>query len=124
MLHISAGSIAIDGLDISKISRDKIRSRLITISQDQFFLPGTWRQNIDPYDTATTEDIIAVLSKVGLLEVIVHTEQDGGEGLDGNFEEDRLSQGQRQLFFLARAILRGRNQGKVVLMDEATSRSV
>jgi ATP-binding cassette, subfamily C (CFTR/MRP), member 1 len=124
MLHVCSGSITIDGIDISKIPREDVRFSLITITQDQFFLPGTWRQNIDPHGTATTEQITEVLTKVGLLEVVGRDDQNSGIGLDGDFEEDKLSRGQRQLFFLAEAVLRGKGHGRVVLMDEATSRSV
>lgn len=57
-----------------------------------------------------------MLRTVGLLDAI---EKRGG--LDVPFEEDALSHGQKQLFFLARAILRKHN-GRIVLLDEATSR--
>ncbi|KAH6659682.1 P-loop containing nucleoside triphosphate hydrolase protein [Truncatella angustata] len=115
MLNMSAGSILIDGLDITALPREEVRSRLNIISQDQFFLPGTIRQNIDPHDTFSTEEILAVLLKLDLLGSV---ESNGG--LDADMDEDMLSQGQRQLFFLGKAILR-RNRGCVVLLDEATS---
>ncbi|KAK8118640.1 uncharacterized protein PG998_003266 [Apiospora kogelbergensis] len=115
MLDISAGSIKVDGLDLATLSREAVRSRLIMITQDQFFLPGTMRQNIDPYESSTVAEIVAVLEKVGLWDAI----QEKG-GLDAAFQEETLSHGQGQLFFLARAILR-KDCGKLVLLDEATS---
>ncbi|KAK8042694.1 hypothetical protein PG994_013177 [Apiospora phragmitis] len=115
MLDISAGTITIDGLDLTTLSREEVRSRLITITQDQFFLPGTVRQNIDPYESSTVAAITAVFSKVGLWDAI----QEKG-GLDAAFEEEMLSHGQRQLFFFGRAILR-KDCGRLVLLDEATS---
>ncbi|KAK9776692.1 putative P-loop containing nucleoside triphosphate hydrolase protein [Seiridium cardinale] len=118
MLDLSSGSITIDDLDISMLSRDLVRSQLTAITQDQFFLPGTVRQNIDPYEASSVEDIIDALSKV---EIWASIEQKGG--LDVDMGEGMLSHGQRQLFFLARAILR-KNSGRVVLLDEATSRQV
>ncbi|KAK7956876.1 uncharacterized protein PG986_006098 [Apiospora aurea] len=117
MLDIAAGSITVDGLDLATLPREEVRSRLITITQDHFFLPGTVRQNIDPYESSTVAEIIVVLSKVGLWDAI---QQKGG--LDADFDEEMLSHGQRQLFFLARAILR-KDCGRLVLLDEATSRS-
>ncbi|KAK8079856.1 hypothetical protein PG997_007674 [Apiospora hydei] len=116
MLDISAGSITVDGLDLTTLPREEVRSRLITITQDHFFLPGTVRRNIDPYESSTVAEIIVVLSKVGLWDAI----QEKG-GLDADFDEEMLSHGQRQLFFLARAILR-KDCGRLVLLDEATSR--
>ncbi|KAK7997070.1 hypothetical protein PG989_005110 [Apiospora arundinis] len=101
MLDISAGSITVDGLDLATLSREEVRSRLITITQDQFFLPGTVRQNIDPYELSTEAKMIAVFLKVGLWDTI-----EGKGGLDADFREEMLSHGQQQLFFLARAILR------------------
>lgn len=116
MLPRSSGSIIIDGVDLSTVPREVVRERLIAVSQDLFFLPGSVRQNIDPYDTATPEDIEVIMRRIGLWDTIV----DKG-GLAAKFNEDMLSHGQRQLFSLARAILR-KKAGSVVLFDEATSR--
>lgn len=100
------------------IPRETIRSRLITVTQDQFVLPGTVRQNIDPSASYAEHAIIEALCAVHLWTVI-----DARGGLDAAFEEDMLSHGQKQLFFLARAVLR-KDVGKVVLLDEASSRYV
>ena len=62
------------------------------------------------------DTIAAALSAVGLWRAI---EERGG--LDARFGEDAFSHGQRQLFFVARAVLR-RDVGRLVLLDEAMSR--
>jgi ATP-binding cassette, subfamily C (CFTR/MRP), member 1 len=116
LLDLSTGSITIDGIDISTLPREELRSRLIVISQESFALPGTVRQNVDPYAASTPEMIEHALRRVGLWDAI----QEKG-GLEKAFGEDMLSHGQRQLFSLARAILR-KDIGKVVLLDEVTSR--
>lgn len=108
----------IDGVDVTTVPRDELRSRLTTVAQDQFFLPGTIRENVDPHGSSTAAEIEAALAKVLLWDAV----QDKG-GLDARLEEDALSQGQRQLFFLARAILR-REHGRIVLLDEISSRLV
>jgi ABC-type transport system involved in cytochrome bd biosynthesis fused ATPase/permease subunit len=71
---------------------------------------------VDPWGCSTDEEITIALAKVGLGDGI----RDRG-GLNAVYEEEMLSHGQKQLFFLARAILR-KGAGRVVLMDEATSR--
>ncbi|GKU18087.1 unnamed protein product [Fusarium langsethiae] len=115
LLDSSSGSITIDGISLSSLPRDTVRSRLITLTQDQFVLPGTVRHNADPRGVLSDANIDAALRLVGLSDAV---EQHGG--LDAPFDEDALSHGQKQLFFLARAVLRKRD-GKVVLLDEVTS---
>jgi ATP-binding cassette subfamily C (CFTR/MRP) protein 1 len=115
MLDISSGSIQVDDIDLRSIPREHVRSKIIVITQDIFFLPGTVRRNIDPYEVSDDQVIHEVLRKVGLGEVI---EARGGLGKE--FEEEMLSQGQKQLFALGRAILR-KGVGKLVVLDEATS---
>ncbi|TIC95348.1 ABC transporter C family member 8 [Colletotrichum higginsianum] len=118
LLPLSSGTISIDGRPIDSLPLLPLRSALIAITQDQFILPGTVRQNLDPLGTASAAGDAAVesaLARLGLWDTI----RDNG-GLDADFAEEALSHGQRQLFFLARAILR-RHVGRVVLLDEATS---
>ncbi|KAL7950242.1 P-loop containing nucleoside triphosphate hydrolase protein [Trichoderma barbatum] len=115
LLNPSSGTLTIDSILLSTIPRETIRSRIITVSQDQFVLPGSIRHNIDPSTSYTEEAIVEALRAVDLWGVV-----DSRGGLDATFEEDMLSHGQKQLFFLARAVLR-KDCGKVVLLDEASS---
>lgn len=113
MLEIDSGSITIDDVDISKIPRQEVRSRLNTISQETFFLHASVRENIDPLETASDERIIEVLRAVSMWDYF-----ESRDGLDGDVEEEKLSHGQRQLFCLARAIIK---PGQILIIDEATS---
>lgn len=125
LLPSTRGAVVVDGVDLATLPRDTVRSRLIAVSQDLFFLPGTTRQNLYPYGNsnggADDDDarLEAVLRRVGLWDAV----SEAG-GLGAEFDEARLSHGQRQLFSLARALLRrksGDGGGGVVLLDEATS---
>jgi len=116
MLEIQSGSITIDQVNISEIPRQTIRERLIVIPQDPMFLKGTIRLNLDPMDTLQGNDSAAqtALEKVKLWSIVSNA-----GGLDTVMEaEELLSHGQRQLFCLARAMLRS---SKILIIDEATA---
>lgn len=113
MLEIESGSITIDGIDISTIPRQAVRGRMNTVPQDPFFLHGDVRLNVDPLESAEDERIVEVLRTLNLWDVF-----EENEGLDGQVSEETLSHGQRQLFCLARAMVK---PGRIVVMDEATS---
>lgn len=119
LLTPESGNITIDGLDLSTIRRETLRSRLVCIAEEPFLFPESVRENL-ALDSTTVEDqdMVKVLQETGLWESINAT-----GGLDAKMDDVHLSQGSKQLFNIARALLR-KDQGKVLLMDEATSRSV
>lgn len=113
MLELNSGTIFIDGLDLSTIPRHYVRRNLNAIPQDPYFVAGSIRLNLDPFSTNTDALILTALRKVKLLNTII-----ANGGLDGELDPETMSHGQRQLFCLARAILR---KSKIVVLDEATS---
>jgi ABC-type multidrug transport system fused ATPase/permease subunit len=104
-----AESITIDGIPLHRVDRSILRQRIIALSQDAVFLPdGTSiRRNLDPFEGSTDEECRKVLETVGLW----HFAEEQG-GLSVGMSADSLSQGQKQLFSLARAILRRRNRSR------------
>uniref|UniRef100_A0A0D2Y3K9 Multidrug resistance-associated protein 1 n=1 Tax=Fusarium oxysporum (strain Fo5176) TaxID=660025 RepID=A0A0D2Y3K9_FUSOF len=112
-------TLSIDGVPLSSISPQTIRERLITVPQDPVFLPigSTFMENLDPLGSATIEQCREVLQAMDLWNMV---EAQGG--LDGVLSESSLSQGQRQVFNIARAVLKRKTTGSsVLLLDEFTS---
>ena len=126
----SEGHITIDNINISTISRELLRERIITVSDEVFFFPeSTLRENIDPTGLCSDDALLqSALTKVMLWDAVSKgTTDDATNPLDAVFSPDDLSHGQKQLFALARAIVRHEAQGSgvasLVILDEATSRT-
>ncbi|KAF2495596.1 putative multidrug resistance protein [Lophium mytilinum] len=113
MIELTAGKITIDDLDICTMPRHRVRSQLNVMGPDPYFLDGTVRLNLDPHSNATDDAMATALRKVQLWDKLTPK-----GGSDAEYGDDMFSHGQKQLFCLARAMLR---PGKLVIMDEVTS---
>lgn len=126
----TAQNIRIDGTPLHKTDRHVLRQRLIAVPQESVFLPdgSAFQDNLDPLGTSSDLECRSVLETVGLWGFV----GDRG-GLSAGMTAETLSQGQKQLFSLGRAILRRRarsregamgargEDGGVLLLDEVSS---
>lgn len=120
LIEVTEGTIAIDGVDISKLPKSLVRNRLICLPQDPLLLPGTVRFNLDPEQHFAASDApLSEALRLVNMQVLV----DARGGLDTELQSSSLSNGERQLLALARAILRKRHAGGrcILVLDEATS---
>lgn len=120
--ELVSGQILIDGQDISLMTRSSIRQRISCLSQEPFIFPGTVRENADPLGKVSSTQIVDALQSVGVWNILAasHSGTDE-EVLDSRLDESILSQGQKQLFCLGRALLK---RSKILILDEPTSRYV
>ncbi len=115
--EINKGQILVDGHDIREMHRDDLRSLFGMVLQETWLYKGTVAENIAyGNEFATREQIIAAAKKAHAHEFIESMEH----GYDTVLNDDasNISQGQKQLLTIARAILA---DPKIIILDEATS---
>ncbi|EJD03804.1 P-loop containing nucleoside triphosphate hydrolase protein [Fomitiporia mediterranea MF3/22] len=114
-----SGRIMLDGIDITSIGLEDLRTKITTVSQDVALFTGSIRSNLDPFGEHSDLECMDALERC-------HIRKHDGDLCERDIAfldtmigpTGSLSAGERQLIALARAILR---RSQVIIMDEATS---
>lgn len=114
---VNGGRICVDGYDIKDFNRSRLREMFGMVLQDTWLFSGTIMENIR-YGRldATDEEVIAAAKAAHIHNFIM--QQPGGYQMVLDEETSNISQGQKQLLTIARAILA---DNKILILDEATS---
>lgn len=115
--ELDSGAITIDGVDITHISRDRLRSRIGMVLQDTWLFGGTIRENIAYGKTGASEEEILEAARAAYVDRFVHSLP---QGYDTVIDEEGsgVSAGEKQLITIARAFLA---KPAILILDEATS---
>lgn len=115
--ELNSGSILIDGNDIKEFKRDELRNMFGMVLQDTWLFNGSIMENIRYGKMSATDDQVIEAAKAAHVHHFVKTLPDG-YNMVLNEEASNVSQGQKQLLTIARAILA---DPKILILDEATS---
>ncbi|CAK7568673.1 MAG: hypothetical protein SEPTF4163_006672, partial [Sporothrix epigloea] len=111
--ELAQGSIYIGTMNVATVNKHALRQRISFVAQDPVLFPGSLRDNLDPMCEHSDEECQLVLRRVladAASDFTLQSRVDGGG--------KNMSQGQRQLIGLGRAVLR---RSPIVILDEATA---
>lgn len=114
---VDSGSITIDGVNIENIHRNDLRKMFGMVLQDTWLFNGTIRENLAYGKLNATENEIIKAAKSAHVDHFIHSLPDGYDMMI-NEEADNISQGEKQLLTIARAMLAN---PPMLILDEATS---
>lgn len=114
---VNSGSICVDGHDIRDFNRSELREMFGMVLQDTWLFKGSIEDNIRYGKLDATHEEVVEAAKAAYVHHFVQT-LPGGYGMELNEEATNVSQGQKQLLTIARAILA---DPPILILDEATS---
>lgn len=115
--EVNDGRILIDGIDIRDMTRESLRNTFGMVLQDTWSFKGTIKENIAYGRMGATDEEIVEAAKAAHADHFIRTLEHGYD-TELNEEASNISQGQKQLLTIARAILA---DPKILILDEATS---
>lgn len=114
---VTSGRILVDGYDISQISRKKYRREIGMVLQDTWLYEASIMDNLKFGKEDASESEVVAAAKMANIDHFIRT-LPGGYQMQLNQESSNVSQGQKQLLTIARALLAN---PKILILDEATS---
>ena len=114
---VNSGTITLDGIDIRRIPRKKLRESFGMVLQDTWLFNGTIMENIRYGRLDATDEEVIAAAKAAHAHHFIKSLPNGYDMML-NEDASNVSQGQKQLLTIARAIL---SDSKVMILDEATS---
>ncbi len=115
--ELNSGRILVDGYDIADFDRSELRELFGMVLQDTWLFKGTIMENIRYGKLDATDEEVIAAAKAAHVDHFIRT-LPGGYDMELNEEASNVSQGQKQLLTIARAILAN---NKILILDEATS---
>ncbi|MDD6395502.1 MAG: ABC transporter ATP-binding protein [Firmicutes bacterium] len=114
---VNSGAIMLDGHDVREFNRRELRDSFGMVLQDTWLFRGTIMENIRYGRIDATDEEVIAAAKAAYADSFIRT-LPGGYQMELNEDASNVSQGQKQLLTIARAILA---DNKVLILDEATS---
>ena len=114
---VNSGSIKLDGHDVRDFNRRELRDAFGMVLQDTWLFKGTIMENIRYGRLEATDEEVIAAAKAAHADHFIKT-LPGGYQMELNEDASNVSQGQKQLLTIARAILA---ENKILILDEATS---
>jgi ATP-binding cassette subfamily B protein len=114
---VNSGAILVDDIDVRHFKRQDIRSTFGMVLQDTWLFNGTIKDNIRYGKLGASDEEIYAAARTAYVDHFIHT-LPGGYDFVLNEDSTNISQGQKQLLTIARAVLA---DPKILILDEATS---